>query len=205
MKPLKLFLIVSITCISIFGCTRLAKYDELNKMNLVLLASKTRFIVGEKIILTARIESDIPRKLRMYRNRGKSFSILFRKLTSNKVNSSTDPGDKDYYGEFIQGFSRRELKDIAIGKEPKSFNREIEEVLVTPTVPFILQLEGSIRLVQANSNPMYIFDFGSFGTFKKKSLGSFTIMGRWLAIVPSPEGSGEENYTGSLIVEVKEN
>lgn len=157
-----------------------SEYDNFESLNRVLESNQKDFLIGDQIILTARITSDKPAKIRMYKDRTKSFRISIRRWLKN----DTDFDDNDF----------------RIGFSPANNNDEIEVVHINPNSPFRFQIKG---MFEADKQGSYIFNFNKFGKFKKWKLGEYSVLAEWRNFDPMPAQEMEEMYTNSLIINIE--
>jgi hypothetical protein len=174
-----IFLAISI-CTMIGSCSLKQEYDNFLSLKLILKSNKKQLSVGNEIILTATIESEKPRTIRVFKDRRKSFRIAVHKWSKNDVIFE----ESGFYGGFA----------------PKIKNDEIEVIQIAANKPFEFQIKGMIREKEQND---YTFDFDKFGKFRKRKSGNVYIQGAWRAVNPEPGQSDEEYSTNRLIITVE--
>jgi hypothetical protein len=154
-----------------------SQYDNFESLDRIIESPQKDFLIGDQIILTARITSDKPTNIRMYKDRTKSFRISIRRWLKNRV----DYDDNDYFRGF----------------PPATDNDEIEVVNINPNSQFRFQIKGKFEV---DKQGRYIFNFNKFGKFKKRKLGEYSVLAEWRNLDPIPGQEMEEMYTNSLII-----
>jgi hypothetical protein len=120
-----------------------------------------------------------PARIRVYRDRQKSFCVFLRRATGahvvdhsdNEFLKCTDPVDTD----------------------------SIDSVAISPDAPFVLRIEGTLIV---RPDGQLLFDFGPFGSFVKDHGYQFLVGGFWRPIKPAPEDSLED-YTDKVLITVE--
>jgi hypothetical protein len=156
-----------------------SEFNNFESLNCILESNKRNFSIGDQIVLTARITSDKPAKIRMYKDRKKAFKIHIRRWLKNDVDFSDD--------------------DFSLGFFPIIGGEEIEVIHINLNSPFQFQVEG---VFEADKQGGYSFNFNKFGKLKKQKLGEFSIASEWRNLDPIPAQSEEEIYTNLLTINV---
>jgi hypothetical protein len=146
------------------------QYDKFHPYNLTMESPKTDYRVGERVKLIASVVSDKPATIRVYKDRRKSFSLSIR---------ATSGRDLFFSGALLDATA----------------HDAIEVIEIKPDKPFQLELQGQILPTKSKE---IIFDFGRFGTFKKRGPGNFRVFGYWRPILPDPidsDGDSTEAIT----------
>lgn len=153
-------------------------YDKFYPYSLTLESPRTAYLVGNKIQLIAKVMSDYPATIRVYKERTKSFSLSIRAAIGTEPNFA----DSDFGPPLPKATAKDAIEVISIG----------------PGKPFQLELQGQV--IQTKSRGI-LFDFGKFGTFKKSGPGNFLVWGYWRPISPEAIDSLED-YTNSIVLNI---
>lgn len=174
MKKVVLFLLIAFIIAYViwpFSFDRFAGHD------LAIQSDRTCYEFEQKVALTATVTPDSQTRIRLYKDRTKSFRLIVRRATAD---GKADKNDNDFYS------SRNETEST------------IEEIAISPESPFHLYIPG--RLLR-NSAGEIKFDFGPFGVFSKSSGEKFLVLGFWKPIKPNPLDSLED-FTNTLTIKV---
>lgn len=155
------------------------QYDKFYPYRLTLESPRTNYLVGDKIQLTAKVVSDYPAIIRVYKERTKSFSLYIRAAIDTKPNFT----DSDFGNPLPEATAKDAIEVIWIG----------------PGKPFQLELLGQV--IQTKPKGI-LFDFGKFGTFKKSGLGNFLVWGYWRPISPEPLIDSLEDFSNSIVLNI---
>lgn len=157
-------------------------YDRFH-CQLQVSSPKSVYTVGDQIELNFDVTGDQEDRIRIYKDRRKSLTLLIRKAAGDSVVFS----ETDF-----------ELPNFPV---PVNKDDEIEVVELTPGKPYRLTLRGLIR--RSDQGDGIIFDFGEYGHLRKDAFGSFMVGGYWMPINPSPDDSLED-FTNKITIEVRE-
>lgn len=177
-RTLSLGIIVAVSILLLSYCNGYLN-DKFYPYDLTMESPKTNYVVGDKIKLIAKVISDHPATIRVYKDRTKSFALY---IDGINIQPTSLPSRDPAY-PLPKATDKDEIETIWIGSWWK---------------PFQLELLGQV--IQAESKQI-LFDFGKFGIFKYSNPGKFRVWGYWRPISPDPVDSLEDS-TNSIVLSV---
>lgn len=176
-RTLSLGIIVAVSILLLSYCNGYF-HDKFYPYDLTLESPKTNYVVGEKIKLIAKVGSDHPATIRVYKDRTKSFSLSIRAAIGDRANFA----DSDFGHPMPEATAKDAIEVIRIGPGRK---------------PFQLELLGQVKQTKSKE---IIFECGEFGTFKKSGLGNFLVWGYWRPISPQYSIDSLEDFTNKIVL-----
>jgi len=165
--------------------------DEFAGHDLRLSADRSDYRIGDSIELVATVRPKGKAKIKVYRDRSKSFFLRVRHASPT---GKPDMKDNSFIGRRWDGLPGGRVRAWWLS----TFSGTVERIEISSGAPFSLRIKGHIY---ASSDGTPVFDFGEFGVFPKSAGGSFLIWGYWLPINPNPSDSLEDD-TDPILVKV---
>lgn len=114
------------------------RYDKFYPYRLTLESPKTNYVAGDKIQLIAKVVSDHPATIRVYKERTKSFSLSIRVA----IGTQPDFADSDFGPPMPEATAKDEIEVIGIGPR-KPFQLELQgQAIQTKSKEILLILES---------------------------------------------------------------